>query len=724
MDQAGDDFIRKNAAAIAEALRRQEELAGDAGNNGGNKSEGKKNVENDASIYDLYRALCFDDPLVENDRGCRELGRQLLCHDNSKSKGKEPRLPSLRRPAYALSNRFVNGLLQCCQRTEGSSDQFAALAYTVFVEIPLQCCQSESDLAAIQRYLGSYKGTSAPTQVFGFDNDALRKAELFSDLPTSNISENNAGLSDPENDKLSNKDGNSNSTQNVFIGGSLEEVWATESDPSDYDYGDGANAGAPQLEQDDWIDELIIDPEKLSKPDQLLTFQQAQAAIKSLLQHAKYNIFAPLFQKKQDKTTQQLTQLLLMLFTAEAPGAMSPSSLLDETMKPCGFEPLWILRDAAMDRKAFVAPYLDVIQTLLAVDHAKEEDEGKRQHDGHIASATVVGVTSLSAWCSQNDFGDDSTLLATQECIVQAINDLSHIVEKILLAGGTNTSANRNHLINHMIPIVEVLSGTDWMGQKRSPKSPCTNPRVPQALLNSGFFRNLLVLALGDNIPEHLKYQFHHSLLLLCVASPTVLGKYAWRYSGISSIVIVEPITTTGMVHSILWNILGYKLCSDLPASGTSMLRSIKPSDTGAGAESPILSIESCQKRCQDGWNDLCLKCGTSLESLLHSTPSTLHEEASQAFERLAKTLVSHAVLREIFLLIVEASCLDNIHRIVSMVPRDSAYDRSADENDETDHASRRKRSSRNELVAQFRKVLKSFSLMFEAIGDASSKTD
>ena len=730
MDQAGDDFIRKNAAAIAEALRRQDDMAEGLRRSGGDQCKEKsQGIENDETIYNLYRALCFDDPLVENDRGCLALGRKLLNHDNNNrlstnSQGRNdngPSSSSIQRDCFAISNRFVNGLLQCCQRTNGSSDQFASLAFSVFIEIPLRCCQCDSDLSTIQRYLGSYKGIGTELQFPRLNGVDVNNTELTSRLTDALTDKDTAGY--PENDT---NDSEANGMHRIASSNSLEEVWAAESDPSDYDYDEGADGGdnVGQLQPDDWLDELIIDPVMLSKPDQLLTFQQAQTAIKSLLQHARYNILMSLFDRKKDTITQPLTQLILMLFTAdEQASSSSPTSLLDDSMKSCGFEPLWILRDAAMVRTSCVSAYLDVVQTLLAVDHAQEEDEGSMQQTSQIASATVVGVTSLSAWCAQDDFVDASTLLATQDCIVQTVNDLSHIMEKTLQSGNSETVANRNHLMNHMIPIVEVLSGTDWVGKKRGSRDPCSKPRVPQALLNSGFFRNLLVLGLDENIPENLKYQFHHSLLLLCVASPAVLGKYAWRYPGIVVIFMVEPITTTGMVHSILWNTLGYKLGSDLPTSGTATLRSIKTSNKST--EVSTLSIGTCQKICQDSWKSLCLKCVSSVESLVSATSAGVHSQTLQDFERLANTLVSNTLLRDTFLRIVDVSCLDEIRRTVATVPRESELAKRTNNNEEgTDNGASEKRSSHDEAAARFRKALKTFTLIFEANGNATSKTD
>jgi hypothetical protein len=755
--QIGDgdeNFIRQNAAAIAAALREQDGLAEDEDGdvNGSNDSGGggssstsrssrtKNGTSDDTSAYDLYRALCFDEPLVENVDACLALSRKLKeqhCHtkspNNNKDDNNEKRL--------ALSNRFVNGLWQCCQRTE-ASEPFATLAYTVFVEIPLCCCQSDEDLDTIRRYLGSYKGTESimapepqPTQHPLDEENETPSTQPISDISDPGVEPNSSTV-----------DCDAPTTQKIVM---ENEVWATESDPSDYDFGQGTTTELDHkmssLELDHWMDEVILDPWKLSQPDPTLTYHQAQVALKSLLQFAKYNVLAPLFEKKRSAMAQQLTQLVLMLLTAQSTGSgdtknssLTATRLLDNSVKACGFGALWILRDAALQRNSCVSSYLGVLQTLLAVDEALEQDQGQEgrvvqphhHRNGRIASATVVGITSLASWCSQEM--DSDMLRETQECIIAVINDLSHIMEKSLLATTTEFSesaiANRNHLRNNMIPVLEVLAGIDWMGMKRGTNTSdmCSRPQVPQALLNSGFFRNLLVLGLEENIPENLKYQCHHSLLFLCVASPTVLGKYAWRYPGMAAMIQLEPKTSTGMVHSILWNALGSSLSSSVGASLTSLTQLRKPgtkttTTTAPKQQPPSLSMEYCQTKCQEMWKLFCSQMDVALQSLT-SAPHAVTSRTVQDFERLANSLVSCPFLCGLFVPLVDSQCLNDLRSVLATLPMISVE--KPDEGDVDVEGEKPKRSVQTEIVARARKGLKTMALIFEGNSKASSKTD
>jgi hypothetical protein len=683
MDQheGNDDFIRQNAAAIAQLLLSRE------------SSEDK--IVADAT--ELYRILCFDEPILEGDysSACRDLCRELLS-------GK-----------LALSNRFVSGVLY--YHRNGDNPIMAMLAYAVLIKVPLACSQT-NDLSMIRQYLGSYKGLEIVSPVSS-DND--------DDGGSSNAPNDGDG----EKSSKAPNDGDGGESSKALTDGIADdryendqvvfpEVWAEESDPSDYGYGDGAACNDHLGSEEDW-DDCLIDPASLSKPDLTLTYSQGQTAMTSLLQHANYSILAPLFERRDDKVIQELTQITLTLLTT------APSSWLDGSMKAQGLYPLWLIRDSAMHRKSCVAAYLEVLQTLLAIDDAQQG-----QANSEVASATIVGFTALSAWCAQ-DWNDAETQShnypLTYRCIVESMNELSHVLEKSLVDKETNIQ-NLNHLRNNLIPVMEVVTNIDLMGRARISESALHTAssfrkQAPQVLLNSGLFRLLLELVLNDDsAPERLRIESYHSLLFLCVMAPTILGRYAFRYPGFAAKVLrLQATTSSNLVQSILWNALGTILVSESPNRITWKSKNAKD-------EQLPLSVEECRQTCRDGWELLCLKASESLESVTQN--STVHSEALQTLEdleRFTNILVSCSALCEIFTPLADDSSLRSLCGTLLKLPIEfvAAPPKEKEEagSDEVLQEDVKPRRS-IQAVANTRKVLKQLTLLFQASSNALSKTD
>ena len=470
-----DEFLRQFAKQIATVLREKEDATPE--------QQRRNQPSTGESVDHLYRSLVFDEPLVDDIPNlpvvASALSRQLLLSREVSSVSKKPGSTSF----YALSNRLVNGILYLCNQNTASATQkqkqlsttgttdsggngqslkgtdrpspsarqvaVSKLAFCVLVDLPLECCRvnssSETNLNKIRNLLGSYKGASLSNTV----------QQKHPDQTTSTKSEDldhdvsNEAKIDAIDENLRSPDKTKQQT--------TDEVWAAESDPSDYDYGEGDEAMSAdnwnQQESDvDWLD-----PNVLSKPDPNLSLQQTRDAIGSLLQLASYTLIQPIFSLPQKETSHyvsQLTQLVLVLLQPRKTNSgssssqalpVSPSSeddtrLLGSSMHHVLLSPLWILRDAATyhsnattvrsTTSNYEQIYLQVLQTMLAMDQAYLEDIGRvttpADEKPDLCLSSTVGLSSMSAWCVAQKQPTQLTI----EAIVDSMNDLDHIVER------------------------------------------------------------------------------------------------------------------------------------------------------------------------------------------------------------------------------------------------------------------------------------------------------
>ena len=110
-----DDFLRKFAVEIAAALREKED--------GQLQNQRQNQPSVDESVDELYRALVFDEPLVDRIPNlpvvASALSRQLATSTSS----------------YAISNRLVNGILYLCNQHATTSAQQKSKKKLICVEI-------------------------------------------------------------------------------------------------------------------------------------------------------------------------------------------------------------------------------------------------------------------------------------------------------------------------------------------------------------------------------------------------------------------------------------------------------------------------------------------------------------------------------------------------------------------------------------------------------------
>lgn len=764
-----DEFLRQFAVQIATALREKEDMS----------AEQQRQTSIGDSVEDLYRSLVFDEPLIDHIPNLpvvsSALSRQLLSL---------PAAPSVSTPtsSYALSNRLVNGIVYLCNKNTASIRQkvkeskaenekssstknrhtlngnerpshsaeqvaMAKLGFCIFVDIPLQCCRdnssSQRNLKKIRHLLGSFKGTTT-SKIMRHDHEYDIATTKSQDLDCKVHDEAKLDAARNQND---------NPPADKHREGT-EEVWAADSDPSDYDYGEGDDVidgrNSQQEEQQPEHDIDWLDPNVLSKPDPNLTLQETRDAIGSLLQLASYSLLEPIFFLPQNEITHyvsQLTQLILVLLQPRKHNnkSISPSEdeslLLDASMDQVLLSPLWILRDAAtyhnnstMGKSAssnYEQSYLRVLQTLLAMDQAYLQDVGmaitQSKEKPDLCVSSIVGLSYLSSWCANQKQPTQVTI----DAIIDSMNDLEHIAER-------GRQIYKRKLTNTLISILDTLSGIhyDRLNINNATTSPYyKSSTIPQTLLNSGFLRQTLSLVAtrndenNDDRPVSSDFLgFHHALWGLCVAYPKIVGKYVFRYPGSSQIIRsyamqLDSSAPQHCVQCILWNIYGWLQCKESSASGGGLNILRKP-----GSSSNITSVklaeDECREVCQKAWSRLCnlVKKGLSFPDVEDDASS---ERVIEEWGRLLM-LTSIPYIIEHFKTLVDPSLLNDISIVISnqLAHQSVRIIKSSNEDGKVDDEKDDKPSREQKIISQAHKLLKKYNLFFQGTVIGSSKTD
>jgi hypothetical protein len=669
-----DSFLRQHAAEIAEALQKQED-------------ENNKNYE---SIDDLYRSLCFDEPLVQGERYISSLIRLL-------TKGDE----------YALSDRLVNGIMYLCRQTQTQNKNMTKLAFCVLVQIPLLVLENlDKNFAMVQRLLGSYKGHFTPKNNNQNNTSASASARIEQRVDQLSQAIHNASILEEEVDTNHGQD-------------SSQEVWAAESDPSDYDYGEGAATVEPisyfQDDDDDWLS-----PKQLSKADYTLTPQQARLSTLSLLGHLQYTLMEPLFGNKTKKEledfTYPLTQLILTLLQPSSPLL----KLRDEEAQDSILSPLWVLRDAAMtsSQNDLTSVYLDVLQTLLAMDEAHLQDLGGTFSSStttttRLATASIVGFGALSSWCTEDL--SLSKKKTTTACVLDTMNDIANVIERACLQ-----EEYQPNVAHSLIPIMELLSGITY-----AIATPAhNNNSVAQTFLNSGLLRLLLGLLVVSKNPENQSV-FHHALWGLAVSNLKLIGKYVARYPGIPQFLRSRIEGPRGLVHCILWNGFGY-----ISSMETLTPRVIWKNNKASTTTNELpLTRDECQQACSKAWTHLLqLVVDLLVESHQQQQQSILDE-----WERLF-AMISIDTMSTTFLKLLDSTQLEIVANALikcKELPNEEiekSLEQQEQQQDEEDPDDKLKplKNCASTKQNRARKLLKEYTLYFQQQGSirGSSKTD
>jgi hypothetical protein len=651
-----DQFLRLHAKAIADALH-QRDAAEHAAQSYTTKSDRER------LIHETYVALCYDDPRVESDLACQYLATALL----------DPNSP------LALSGPLVEGIRKLCAKqetalasgTEGesltaskfsvSSKGSALLAWAIGARIPLLCCQA-SEVSQVLTFLGSYRPPPPPNtldddgqtvaltsqQQQQLGKEADRVAAMLSQPPE----EANATINDNTPLKQQEEE---------------DEVWAAESDPSDFEFESGFTYEQQLADVDTTYAEWLIDrsdPLKLSKPPAATTtWKQVRHAVMELTSQLNYRQLASLFSNQNQPIlpgnrglSSVLTQLTMTLLVPPSSTTAGQPSIFDspddeeDVLQPqrqlqaMAWYPLWVLRDAAAagnnHAKCF-SDYLTMLQTLIAVDAAQPQK--------NVAPATYVGLASLSALCQQfitdsaSSGNGNNTVERYRELrrsVWETCDDLTHVMEqedkihKAAKGKDESSCTGQDHWsVWTLLPLFEILtnqrlqSGATLVSKAESLAQRHHNQQQQwsAALLQSGLFRLWLLRcqAVRQGVKTEssaVLWQYMRRSLLYVIAqsmpAKSALGKYAWRFPNFTSVIEIgesfrregnDKADSSTDIDDILWNMLAMELAESVASTApTIQWKTTAKNKPSIAAIKPLPSRLECQKVCWEGFQELC----------------------------------------------------------------------------------------------------------------------
>ncbi len=454
-------------------------------------------------IQSAYVELCHDNPIVSGGDGdCRYLARALIPklesvnntpqHSNRNSSTAKENTTQL-----ALSSRLVDGVLQATSRvgskmavstsntnydtlnnepepmfgsSSSTSQGYAELAFAIFVEGPYRCIQQSENLSVASSFLGSFQPPNVAHSTSNNQLSAEEKSRLVDEATSSIVNGLEQISMEEEKEEAKNDakgDDVSSSSSEFFysdkhkkvsqdkgeaVDNSMEEVFAEESDPDDFEYESSynpppssdvkaifgkqtANNSINNLDYyEDDSQEYGFSPMLLSTPnDTNQTWHGARRGIHYLLSNVSYGkmILGSLSSRSwsdygMSDTLADLTFMLLLhhakqdgedsveeresLLKLDTDGVDGEGDTLD--IGTLWDRPLFLLRDRALDANNShdaLPAYLQLLQAFLS--HSEEDVMSilSSASSSQCASAngpppiTAVGLSALATVCSSKE---------------------------------------------------------------------------------------------------------------------------------------------------------------------------------------------------------------------------------------------------------------------------------------------------------------------------------
>ena len=573
--------------------------------------ESEENETEPRLVETSYQRLCFDDPLPVSSAGCLALQRALLDDDQ-----------------FALSHRFVSGVQQCATQVSrqesrpdaedpttppeesssflspvtSSPSAYAQLAWTVHAYIPLQCFHC-TDSERVARYLGSLLLEEQRKESVSAEDEMHLK-------------------------RLGNTDDFAKEQKEGDGADSLQEIFATESDDSDFEFESGFDDTKELERLHEWavVMEKACDPLELSRPPPRPTWDMVARSISQLLQALRHSLISSLSAKqwKALRLPDLLTQMTLALLNPSQNASPFFRERPDHHWHNLGVQVLHLFRDGAPEGTAMEG-LLDLIHILLQIDAASNSPTST-----DISPSTLAGLGSLSALCSDAlAERKESLQQRLRSRVLDSCDDLAAVLEK----SGNDPTMQWTFL--SLFSLFSVPSSV--------PNS------TAQLLLNSGLFRHWLVH--WSNTSEDQRGSIQANLLDLCSASPKMLGKYAWRFPGLAETVVA---VRGKRVHAMLWNLLGMHL-GDTGGGGVQWRSNANKTTANATV---LVTIDACRESAWQLFRDLCKSGAQILESWLSSAKEDKEAGSNEKaactvlndIATLAECLDKSTVMRKTFL--------------------------------------------------------------------------
>lgn len=508
-----------------------------------NSTQNKGRVSQSSLAYETYVALCHDDPQVER-TGVDALNRSLISNQE-----------------FALSEKLIEGIRQLLSQEDGTTkESVSALAWTVFGRIPLECCLTE-DLDQASKWIGSYRGVAV----------ALEDDEDYVKIIGKDDTRLQAALND-DKPKPPTDDTAIDSPRSELKHDEYEEVWAAESDPSDYEFESGYDYQAKVAELENWAEQQQVDPRQLSKPLPDCTWYHVAQVVISLLHNLRYNCIHNLSaqQWKDQHVSNKLTQLAMLLVVPSGQHSPVFEEYTSSIWQRVSLYAIHTFRDAALDEPGVrLKDYLSLLRQLI---HVHEASESKAVATS-LAPATWMGVTLLSSLCSHitSEMKSPARLAVVRNMIFAVVADLSVVLERSF------SSEARPAVPWTMAAIFDIITEENLSSIEG------------QVCLSCGLLREWLKW--WENSSEVQKPIIEESLRKLSVSSPKLIGKYVWRYPGFAGYV-----TKNGLpINILLWSLTGMALAD-------TSLGAVKWKNTAVSTSAP--SLDECQKLSWDFYQE------------------------------------------------------------------------------------------------------------------------
>jgi len=564
-------------------------------------------------IKDTYRSLCFDDPIVDSDRKCRALALTLVDGIPLDHIGLEiERCDTMK---FGLSDPFMKGVLHTSrQRDEvkgksttntstsndndiddfhyngegivnstNASQGYAELAFVVLLVGPLQCVKNllsndERGKTWICSFLGGYNGreNDVPSQMSSNEDDIHHFLRNMNDFTLDETEEEKKDLStSSQNEDIHNN--NNDDDDDHDDDDSMREIFAEESDPDDYDYGDDRYNAQSLHNMNESI--LVIDSEVLSKP-KILSKSEMQFRIESLLHELTYSRLAYMSKKiwKEWNASKILIELTLTLVQCleDIPGHDFESLAMLYT------KPLMVLRDRALDSNHghdCLDEYVNLIEIFLISEASQVGRTASKVREDNLSPSQVIGLSALSALCTNHTILSSSKSSERKMIRNVFFNAQNALLDCLEFIRRQRKSANDAwvRVVLALVSILDFVTSNNSKGDvDKGFISPLTTAES-QSLIQSGLFREILLLYTDTSdetttasVAESIaKDHLLRTIMIMCAQSPTILFKYASRVPELTNILYSLEFSKVNMGDCILW----YALLASVQDNGASVIR-------------------------------------------------------------------------------------------------------------------------------------------------------
>ena len=437
---------------------------------------------------------------------------------------------------------------------------------------------------------------------------------------------------------------------------SLQEIWAEESDPDDYDYGDERYQHHPTTNNNDSNDNPyqdtiestfeLLDPYQLSQKIKQRSMVNIIKCLHSLINELS---FAKLSQMKDASSGRSDVSLwdewnvsevlydltfTLLQFTNKSlieddahreSNSNEIGHLITQHLSNLYIKPLIVLRDCALDERFHyhsssnkscgINHYTNLLTIML---RSEEKVVGKFASINYnvedsfqcqLSPSRMIALSSLAAFCvSTSEYLGSSSSIPTlksnsklvkqalyckiKQVLLDSLDDLAKCIEiirpkaKLTQQDRTVTSNDDPsltssipawvHVVMSLLPILDVLTGinsrSDFTTMVHSSSNTCFNTSEAQLILQSGLFREMLLLYSStakisdsnlvgnasneievESAQEVIRVKLLRSILTMSAIASSTLGKYASRVSALTQIIYSETFIRKNVIDSILW---------------------------------------------------------------------------------------------------------------------------------------------------------------------------